>query len=283
VKPTGSCNWFRGINVHQKQDAQKRQNGAGISIPERKPRDELQSEHTPTAVARRLSAEPSRSHLRDFVYGAMDGSVTTFAIVSGAAGAGLPNAVIVILGLANVLADGFSMAVGNYLGTRAEQQEHHRARQTEETHIEEIPEGEIEEIRQIFRGKGFDDELLERVVAVITSDRKLWVDTMLKEEWGLSLVMPSPGKAAVVTFVSFLAVGLIPLAPFVLYYLVGSTSQNSYLQSALLTAVVFFSIGALKSRYVAENWLRSGVETLLLGTGAAGLAYFVGALLRGLA
>ena len=88
------------------------------------------------------------------------------------------------LGLSNVLADGLSMAAGNFLRARADQLVLERFCQMEETHIERVPEGEREEIRQIFRGKGFDGDVLERIVAVITADRKRWINPMLTEEWG---------------------------------------------------------------------------------------------------
>ena len=90
-----------------------------------------------------------------------------------------------MLGLANVLADGLSMAVSNYLRARADGELLQRFRDMEEAHIDEIPEGEREEIRQIFAGKGFDGPILEQIVTVITKDRRRWVDTMLTEEWGL--------------------------------------------------------------------------------------------------
>ena len=83
---------------------------------------ELQAEHTPAAVARRLAADPHQSYLRDFLFGAIDGSITTFAIVSGVVGAELSSSVVLILGFANLLADGFSMGVSNFLGTKADRQ-----------------------------------------------------------------------------------------------------------------------------------------------------------------
>ena len=157
--------------------------------------DFLKREHTDEAIARRLAAAKSHSYLGDFVLGAVDGAVTTFAIVAGAAGAGLSNGIVLVLGLANVLADGFSMAAGNFLRARSDQQLLEQFRLMEEAHIDRIPEGEREEIRQIFRGKGFDGEMLERVVQVITEDRQQWVNTMLTEEWGLRLEPPSPWRA----------------------------------------------------------------------------------------
>src|SRR5262245_35559039 len=135
---------------------------------------DLKESHTKTAIHQRLNSERRHSYLKDFVYGAIDGSVTTFAVVSGVAGAALSSQIIIVLGLANLFGDGFSMAVGNFLGTKSEAQQRDQARKMEEQHIEKVPEGEREEVRQIFAKKGFQGEELEKVVRVITSDKKQW-------------------------------------------------------------------------------------------------------------
>lgn len=243
----------------------------------------LRAEHSPAAIAARLTGEPKQGYLRDFVYGSIDGLVTTFAIVSGALGAGLSTSIILILGFVNLIADGFSMAVSNFLGTKADRQVLERARSIEERHVDEFPQGEADEIREIFRQKGFDGDLLEQVVAVITADRELWIETMLKEEWGLSLHGPLPIKAAVVTFAAFVLVGLIPILPFLAPAASDGVQPFSFAVSAGLTAAAFFAIGTLKSLFAAGHWLRSGLETLLMGGTAAILAWLVGVGLRGLA
>lgn len=239
--------------------------------------------HTPEAIRQRLAQATSLSYLRDFIYGAIDGAITTFAVVSGVQGAGLATSVIVILGVANLIADGFSMAVSNFLGTRAEQQQIQRARRTEEAHIDVFPEGEREEIRQIFQGKGFTGDELERVVDVITSDVQQWVNTMITEEHGLPLETRSPWKAGGMTLVAFIVIGALPLLAFI--YHMGSEGglQNPFLLSAMMTGVAFFIVGALKSRFVDETWYRAGFETLGIGGIAAALAYGVGVMLKGLA
>jgi vacuolar iron transporter family protein len=242
-------------------------------------REELKASHTPAAIRRRLSQGPAQSYLRDFIYGAIDGAVTTFAVVSGVAGAGLPSHVVIILGVANLIGDGFSMAASNYLGVRADRQLRQRMRREEEAHIAAYPAGEREEIRQIFERKGFSDENLDRAVEVITADRERWVETMLAEEHGLSPGGPIPWRAALMTFVAFVLVGSVPLVPFLIGW-VSSPWAMAYEASALLTAVAFFLIGAAKSRFVAESWWTSGLETLALGSGAAALAYAVGLALR---
>ena len=222
---------------------------------------EHRARHTPSAISERLDSGPDHSYLRDFIYGAVDGAITTFAVVSGVAGAGLSSGIVIILGFANLLADGFSMAVSNYLGTKAEREVREKARQVERDHIHLFPEGEREEIRQIFLRKGFDGEELERAVDVITSDVERWVDTMVQEELGMSLEGPRPFKAASSTFVAFVVVGFIPLFTFVCNWLFDAPIAQPFLWSSVLTAVAFFGVGAMKGRYIVQSWIFSAVET----------------------
>jgi len=242
--------------------------------------DPLASDHTPAAIHRRLRAATEHSYLRDFVLGAMDGTVTTFAVVAGVAGAGLPRGVAVILGLANLLADGFSMAAGNYLSTKTDRQVVERARRIEEMHVDQMPEGEREEVRQIFAAKGFEGQVLDEIVAVITTDRRRWVDTMLTEELGLRLESPSALRAALSTFAAFVLVGLIPLVPFILA--LDGHPNTIFALSSLATGVAFFAVGIARGFVLSEPVLRSGLETLVIGGITAALSYFVGVALQGI-
>jgi VIT1/CCC1 family predicted Fe2+/Mn2+ transporter len=218
--------------------------------------------------------------LRDVILGAIDGCVTTFAVVSGVAGAALPGAVVIVLGMANLLADGFSMAVSDFQGIRAEQQFRRRAWRTEERHLDLVPEGEREEIRQIFAAKGLAGDDLEQLVRIITSNRSLWVETMLEQELGLLADGPSPWRAGLVTFTAFVTVGLVPLLAFLYDLVAPGHIAQPFLWSAVLTALAFFTVGALKSRFVEQRWYVAGLETLGVGSAAAGLAYAVGLLLK---
>lgn len=238
--------------------------------------------HTPQAIADRIAANTRHTYIGDFVLGAVDGAVTTFAIVAGAAGAGLSSGVAIVLGVANVLADGFSMAVGNYLKARSERQIVDRFRRMEEMHIDEMPDAEREEIRQIFAGKGFDGSILDEIVNVITKDHKQWVDTMLTDEWGLQLDPPAPLPAAMATMVAFVAAGMVPILP--LLFAMRESASELFTVCAVLTGITFFAIGYVRGRTSGEkrSWL-SGLETLAIGGAAALLAYLVGVLLRGFA
>lgn len=242
----------------------------------------LADSHTPQAIQKRLASPPSHSYLRDVVFGAVDGIVTTFAVVAGVAGAELSSGIVIILGMANLVGDGFSMAVSNFLATRSERQQRERARERERQHIAMIPDGEREEIRQIFAKKGFAGRDLERIVQTITSDVHLWEETMLREELGLGSVEASPLRAALATFAAFVVFGFIPLFTFVTHILTHQTTDHAFLISTILTAIAFFVVGAIKGQFVSEKWYWSGLETLGLGGGASILAYLAGRWLRDL-
>ena len=237
---------------------------------------ELEHEHTSKAIRERLQEGHRPNYLRDWIYGGIDGAVTTFAVTAGVAGASLSPTIVLILGLANLIADGFSMAAANYSGTKTEYDDMLRLAEVEKKHIALVPEGEREEIRQILANKGLTGSALEEAVAAITSNEKVWIDTMLTEEYGLSPSVPNPLVAALYTVWAFVTCGLVPLIPFVLGV------SNAFRWSVLATGVVFFAIGSIKSRWSLAPWWRSGLETLIIGMSAAGLAYAVGYLLRNL-
>jgi VIT1/CCC1 family predicted Fe2+/Mn2+ transporter len=231
----------------------------------------LEHDHSREAIAKRLAEGVQANYLRDWIYGGIDGAVTTFAIVAGVQGAGMSSKVILILGVANLVADGFSMAAGNFSGTKAEVDEVHKLREMEHRHVTEFPDGEREELRQILASKGLGGEALEGAVEALSENETTWVEFMLTEEYGVPRVLRSPIKAALSTFAAFLLCGLVPLLP----YLNGS--QDAFVTASVMTACVFFAIGAVKSRWSLQSWWWSGLETLLIGTVAAAAAYGIGA------
>ncbi|MGE4424820.1 MAG: VIT1/CCC1 transporter family protein [Solirubrobacteraceae bacterium] len=245
--------------------------------------EQLATIHTPDAVRRRLGAERRPSVLGDAVLGAVDGAVTTFAVVAGVTGAQLADGIVVVMGTANLLADGFSMAIGNYLGTRAELQQRDRARRDEEHQIETFPDGEREEVRQILAGQGFAGEQLDDAVRVVTGDREVWLDLMMREELGYSADPPRPVAAALSTFAAFLLVGLLPLGAYIVDLAWPDQIADPFVWSAVLTLSAFFAVGVAKAGLVGRRRWSSGLETLAVGGSAAVLAYAVGVLLRGVA
>jgi len=232
----------------------------------------LEHIHTREAIQERLAGDVRGNYLRDWIYGGIDGTITTFAIVAGVVGAEMPGSVVLVLGLANLIADGFAMGAGNYSGTKADLDDYRRLLAIERKHIAVEPSGEREEIRQIFAGKGFEGAELERIVDVITADEERWAKTMAVEEYGLSPAVKSPVRAALSTSAAFVLCGLVPLISYLLAY--------SLAVCVVATGLVFFGIGAAKSKWSLAGWLRSGIETLAIGMSAAGLSFAIGYALR---
>lgn len=220
-----------------------------------------------------------QDYIGEFVYGGIDGSVTTFAVVAGAAGAQLDSAVVIILGFANLIADGFAMSVGSYLSTKSEKQKYQKHKNTEYWEVDHMPEKEREEVREIYVAKGFEGELLEQVVDQITADKDRWVDVMMKEELEMAEETKSPLAMGAVTFVSFVILGFIPLIIYVIDYTVGTTA-DLFLYSAVMTFIIFGIIGWAKSYVTNTSRIRGMMETLFLGGSAAVLAYIVGDVLE---
>jgi VIT1/CCC1 family predicted Fe2+/Mn2+ transporter len=236
----------------------------------------MEHEHSVDAIRQRLAVAPAHNYLRDWIYGGIDGAVTTFAVVTGVAGAQLSTWIILALGFANLFADGFSMAASNYLGTKSEHDDRRRLEAIEYRHIDESPEGEREEVRQIFERKGFAGAELQRVVELITADRERWVQTMLTDEYGLPHAVRSPWLAALTTFTAFLACGLVPLLPYLF------VTEHSLKMSIIFTGIVFFIIGSVKSKWSTTSWWLSGLTTFCIGAIAASLAYAAGLILKNL-
>ncbi len=219
-------------------------------------------------------------YIKDIVYGANDGIITTFAVVSGVAGAALSIKTVLILGFANLIADGISMGASNYLGSKSEEHYYKREKEMECWEIEHLPEEEREEIRCVYAKKGFQGADLDRAVDIITSDHDRWVDVMMKEELGLILEPKGQAwKSGLVTFASFAVAGLMPL---ISYLFLGRLPEtNPFTLSIIITGLSLFAVGAARSFVTKHAWWRAGAEMFIVGMFAAGAAYAVGAVLKG--
>lgn len=217
-------------------------------------------------------------YVGDLVYGANDGIITTFSIIAGAAGAALSPLVVIILGFANILADGLSMGASNYLGRKSEKDYAQTQKEKELWEIENLRDIEVEEIREIYLKKGFSGETLERAVNTTIADNNVWLETMMRDELNIFIdEEEKPLKHALATFSSFIIAGLLPLIPF----LIPNFPFRLEL-STLIGGLALFTVGASRSLVTAVTWIRGGLEMLLIGSFAAGAAFFVGNLLGNL-
>ncbi|MBI4085755.1 MAG: VIT1/CCC1 transporter family protein [Candidatus Liptonbacteria bacterium] len=216
------------------------------------------------------------AYVKDIVYGANDGIITTFAIVSASFGAGFSSTVIIVLGIANLLADGFSMAASNFLGSRSENDLFRREKKRESDEVEEVPEKEKQEIREIFQHHNFSADYSEKLVELVSSNKEFWVDFMMRYELGMNV--PEKGsewKSASLTFMSFVFAGSLPLLPFILF----NVGDATFAYSITATASALFIVGAARYFITGVNWIISGLEMLLVGGIAVGASYLVGYLI----
>lgn len=225
---------------------------------------------------------PFSTYLREIVYGGNDGIVTTFAVVAGFTGAqaeisSLPISAVLLFGFANLLADGVSMSLGNFLSGRAEKDVYRNFKTKELAEIRNHPESEKAESIEIMRRKGFGKDQAEKLVAIYQTNERYWLEFMMEKE----LTLPNPESdnhlaMAVATFFSFTGFGLIPLLP----YLFVKASGSLFYYSVAATAIALLLLGILRWQVTGKSWLRSVSETLLLGSTAALVAYLVGTLFR---
>jgi VIT1/CCC1 family predicted Fe2+/Mn2+ transporter len=218
-------------------------------------------------------------YITPIVYGGNDGIVTTFAVVAGTIGAGLPGYIVIILGLANLFADGCSMAAGAFLSLRSERDRYDKIRKEELQEIEDHPDLEREEVRIAFQKKGITGGDLDTIVRTLTADKDVWADTMMVEEHGMTPDDDAkPWLHSLVTLLSFVFFGSIPLLP----YIIPVFDQN-FLLATTSTFVAMVLLGTLRSYVTQERLIRGAAEVVCVGMGASAIAFIIGVLLRGVA
>jgi VIT1/CCC1 family predicted Fe2+/Mn2+ transporter len=211
-------------------------------------------------------------HLRDLILGGQDGLVNVLGLVLGLTAAGSGVRVVIVGGLAALLAESIAMAGVQYTSANAERDYYFAELKRERREIAIMPDQEREEVRQIFRERGLGDELLEQVVSHITANEELWLHVMMKDE--LDLVEPSGdrllGRAALVGIAC--AVGsAIPILP----YLVVAVAPAAVV-AIVLSAAVLFAVGAYKAITLVGNWWSSGLQMLGIGIASAIAGYAIG-------
>jgi len=223
-------------------------------------------------------ADPHRraSALADIILGGQDGLVNVLGVILGIAAATSDPRIVLVAGLAATFAESISMGAVAYTSTLAEADFYESERAREYRHIQEVPKLEREEVRQLYQDKGFQGELLDRIVDTITTNKDVWVAVMMAEEHQL---MPTDRKQALsaALLVGFSAIvgSLIPLAPFLFLPIV-----PSMVASVAVTALVLFVVGVYKARVTVGHPAKSGLEMAVIGTLSALVGYAVGALLK---
>jgi VIT1/CCC1 family predicted Fe2+/Mn2+ transporter len=216
------------------------------------------------------------SSLSDFILGAQDGLVNVLGVILGIAAATNDARIVLVAGLATTFAESISMGAVAYTTTLADADHYQSELEREYRHIQEIPNLEIQEIRDIYKNKGFGDDLLERIVNTVTANKDVWVAVMMAEEHQLAPIDRKQAiRAAWIVGLSAIIGSLVPLAPFM--FLSVSTSMWA---SVVVTALVLFAIGAYKARVTIGRPMRSGIEMATIGTISALAGYLVGFLLK---
>jgi VIT1/CCC1 family predicted Fe2+/Mn2+ transporter len=240
--------------------------------------------HTPKAIAEAAEQHggAGSQYLGEMVYGGLDGIITTFAVVSGVAGAQLGTPVILILGLANLLADGFSMATGAYLSTKSEHEYYRKEWEREAYEVKHFPDGERAELQEVYVSRGYTDEEARQLVDIQSRQPERWVKAMMIDELGMMEDESNPLINGLVTFGSFVIAGAVPLAVYLIGLAFPISPDMAFPISIASSGLALFALGATKVLVTKLNPIRSGLEMLAVGGLAAGVAYVVGALLKGI-
>ncbi len=216
-------------------------------------------------------------YIGDIVYGANDGIVTTFAVISGAAGASLSAQPIIILGLASLIADGISMGLSNYLAITSKLDFQKQERLREIFEIENFPEKERDEVREILAKWKVPESKIDDMVDILTANKDSWVDLMMREELGIfEDKVESPVRHGIITSISFFIAGSLPLLPYIFGIKVGSP----FAFSLMTTAISLFVVGGARTIVTGSNWLKSAIQMLIVGGLAAFAAYLVGGIVK---
>ncbi len=223
----------------------------------------------------------SSTNLRDIILGGQDGLVNVLGIILGLAIASGDLRIILVGGLAATFAESVSMAAVAYTSTRAQQSFYESELAREKREIKEIPEEEREEIREIYRQKGFSGKLLEDVVEKITSNEEVWLDEMMKFELGLQPIETKNAfrSSAIVGVAAFVG-SVIPLTPFLFLNILQLQISQAIWVSLVISAITLFVVGAYKAKATVGDWRSSGAEIAVIGMVAALIGYAIGLLFR---
>ncbi len=214
----------------------------------------------------------AKETVRDIVIGMSDGLTVPFALAAGLSGAVDSTGIIVTAGLAEIAAGSIAMGLGGYLAAKSDAEHYASEQHREQKEVAEIPEEEMEEVAQVFRGYGLTREQIAPMVHALSERPKAWVDFMMRFELGLEEPRPERARTSAVTIGgAYIAGGLIPLAP----YIAISSASMALLFSIAVTLTALLVFGYIKGRFTTAKPMRSALQTALVGSLAAGAAFLI--------
>jgi vacuolar iron transporter family protein len=226
------------------------------------------------------SAKPHReahretNSLRDVILGGQDGLVNILGIILGVIAAGGSNTVLLSVGFAVAITESISMGAVGYTSATSERDYYDAEQAQEKREIVAVPEVERQEIREIYADKGFEGELLDRVVDTITRNRDVWVSTMMDEELHLQRVETRDIlRTAVVIGLATLIGHFIPLVPFLIL-----SRGPGLVVAIVLSGLVLFGVGVYSAKTLVGDWRTMGLKMVVIGLGAAAMGFVVGLL-----
>ena len=214
--------------------------------------------------------------VRDIVIGMADGLTVPFALAAGLSGTGQSTTVVVIAGLAEIAAGSIAMGLGGYLAGRTDRDHYESELAREYRETDELPDEEAEEVARVFRGYGLSEDHVQPIVGAIRADKKRWVDFMMQFELGLEAPDPRRARNSALTIaLSYIAGGLVPLAP----YMLSGTLGVALAWSVGVTLAALFAFGFFKARFTGIDPLKGGLQTLGIGGAASAAAYTIARLI----
>lgn len=219
--------------------------------------------------------------LRDVILGGQDGVVNALGIVLGVAAAGGNVHILVATVLAASAAEAISMGAVAYTSAVSQRDYYEAELRKERYEIEKYPHMETEEVRRIYEEKGFKGKVLEEIVATIVSDKKIWTDTMMREELGIEKVETrNILRSAAVVGVTTAIGSMVPLLPFFSSSLLTTSFRNELILSVIVCAIVLFGVGAYQAISLVGSWWKSGIRMVVIGLSAAFIGYFFARLIQ---
>ncbi|MFH1209696.1 MAG: VIT1/CCC1 transporter family protein [archaeon] len=213
------------------------------------------------------------SLFREFILGGQDGLVNVLGIILGMAIATNDHKIVIIAGLAATFAESVSMGAVAYTSTKAEIDYYQSEEKREKDEIKDMPNLEKKEIYDIYYKKGFRGKLLDQITKHIISDKKRWLDIMMKEELELSKNFTNPFKAAIIVFIASIIGSFIPLTSF--FFL---PINIAIIVSLIISAIALFITGAIEGKMTVGSWFKKGLQLMLIGMAAAFVGFIVGKL-----